>query len=279
MTINERWSSSFADASIDAMRAYDDIMVPRIFSPWAEVLLDHVTPAEGESLLDLACGPGTVARIAAQRLGPLGRVTGCDLSHAMLEIARSKPRLANSAPIEYLECPADSLPIGDAMYDVVTCQQGVQFFGDRPAALRELRRALRSGGRLGIAVWCDLAQCPPFAALGAALGEVLGTEAAINYRRGPWGLPDGEELRELVEQAGFAEVTLTEHRRAVEFDEGPLQLIETLRASSLARDLALLDEPTRQAFVEAVEKAALPLMQGGKIQSELTSHIVVASAT
>ena len=72
-------------------------MVPRLFQPWADLLLDQVGLQAGEVLLDVACGPGTVTRRAAARLGPSGRVTGCDVSPAMLALARSRPAAAHSA--------------------------------------------------------------------------------------------------------------------------------------------------------------------------------------
>ncbi|MFY9782304.1 MAG: methyltransferase domain-containing protein [Acidimicrobiales bacterium] len=87
------------------MSFYDEIMVPRLFEPWAQLLLDEVSPESGQAVLDVACGPGTVTRLAAQRGGPTGKVTGCDLSPAMLGLARSKSSFDASVPIDYLECP------------------------------------------------------------------------------------------------------------------------------------------------------------------------------
>src|SRR5947208_16889365 len=103
------WSANFASAGLDAMTAYDEILVPRLFDPWAEVLLDEVGVASGASVLDVACGPGTVARRAAARVGPSGHVTGCDLSPAMLAVAAAKPPVDGGAQITYVECPADGL--------------------------------------------------------------------------------------------------------------------------------------------------------------------------
>ncbi|HVW32086.1 MAG TPA: methyltransferase domain-containing protein, partial [Acidimicrobiia bacterium] len=85
------WSANFASASQDAMTIYDEILRPRLFDPWAEVLLDAVGVGPGAAVLDVACGPGTVARRAARRAGPGGTVTGCDLSPAMLAVAGAKP--------------------------------------------------------------------------------------------------------------------------------------------------------------------------------------------
>src|SRR5215468_4735515 len=88
---------------------YRDIHLPRVFTPWARVLLELLTPRPGDAVLDVATGPGTVARPAAQLAGPSGRVTGVDLSSAMLNIARSFPAESGSAPIEYVEGPATAI--------------------------------------------------------------------------------------------------------------------------------------------------------------------------
>jgi ubiquinone/menaquinone biosynthesis C-methylase UbiE len=189
MTTGTLWSAAFASAGIEAAEVYDTIMVPRLFRPWASVLLDELGLYAGEVLLDVACGPGTVTQLAAARIGSSGEVTGCDVSPAMLAVARSKPNAASSAPVAYIECPADALAVPAAAYDVATCQQGLQFVGDRQRALREMHRALRPGGRLGIAVWCSIDQCPPFAALAAALAKVMGKRPRPPTRTGHGALP------------------------------------------------------------------------------------------
>lgn len=81
------WSATFASAPREAMNVYAEVMVPRIFGPWGHELLSELGLAPGEAVLDVACGPGTVTRLAAALSGPTGRVTGCDLSPAMLGIA------------------------------------------------------------------------------------------------------------------------------------------------------------------------------------------------
>jgi len=66
-----------------------------------------------------------------------------------------------------------------------------------------MRRALRPDGRAAIAVWTEIDHSPPFAALEGAVREVAGDELADRYRSGPWGMPDADRLRELLEQADF----------------------------------------------------------------------------
>jgi len=258
------------------MRIYDEIMVPRMFDPWAELLLDQMKLQSGQAVLDVACGPGTVTRRAAHRVGPSGRVTGCDLSPAMLELARSKISDGASAPIEYLDCPADSLSVPEDAFDLVTCQQGLQFFPDRPAALAEMRRALRPGGQLGIALWCAIEDCPPFAALATALGRVLGAETADAYEAGPWGFSDSDSLARLVNDSGFTNVQVRRYELPLIFEGGPGQLLLTLRSASVATTLAQLPEADQLALAEAVAEAARPITFDGIVRSHATSNILTA---
>jgi SAM-dependent methyltransferase len=74
-------------------KAYDAFFVPRLFEPWAKLLLDEVDLRPGESVLDVATGPGTVARLAAMRLGARGRVVATDIAQPMLTLP--KPRLSH----------------------------------------------------------------------------------------------------------------------------------------------------------------------------------------
>jgi ubiquinone/menaquinone biosynthesis C-methylase UbiE len=69
---------------------YQRYLVPTIFRPWAEDLVDLAAPQPGDRVLDVACGPGVVARLAARAAAP-GRVTGLDINPGMLEVARSLP--------------------------------------------------------------------------------------------------------------------------------------------------------------------------------------------
>ena len=99
-------------------------------------------------MVDVACGTGVVARLAAARVGPAGAVTGVDVTPGMLAVARSIS--ADGPPIEWHEASAGKLPLPDASADVVLCSLGLQFFPDREAALREMRRILVPGGRLAV---------------------------------------------------------------------------------------------------------------------------------
>ena len=127
---------------------YQRFFVPSIGRPVAEDLLAvaHLKPEE--RVLDVACGTGVVTRLAAERVGPQGRVTGLDLNPGMLEVARSST--PENQPIEWIEANAESMLLEDGAFDVVLCQMGLQFVPNKLAALREMRRVLAPGGRVYI---------------------------------------------------------------------------------------------------------------------------------
>ena len=270
------WSAGFATAPRSAMNVYAEVMVPRMFEPWARELLGELAVEAGEAVLDVACGPGTVTRLAAARSGPTGRVTGCDLSPAMLAIAKGSEPVADGAPIDYVETPADRLPVADESFDVATCQQGLQFFPARLAALAEMRRALRPGGRIGIAVWKRIEECPPFAVLREAIKAAAGDELADRYAGGPWGLPRADDLRTLLERAGFREVRVADRVLPVTFEGGPEQLGATLAAAGVAGELEALSPPAKERLHTSVAELSRPLMADGALRSQLASHLAIA---
>ncbi|MGH3823003.1 MAG: class I SAM-dependent methyltransferase [Pseudonocardiaceae bacterium] len=271
------WSSGFATADADRMAVYDEVLVPNLFGPWAEVLLDAVKVAPGDHVLDVATGPGTVARPAARRSGRAGQVVASDISLAMLEVAQRKPVHEGAAPISWVESPAAPLagPLAsaDGSFDVVTCQQGLQFFPDRPAALAEMRRMLRPGGRLGLAVWGHQSGSPGFAALGAALREVLGEEVADRFEGGPWGMPQTTELAALLDSTGFADVRVWAQQLRVVFPGGPAQFVRSIAAAPMSADVAALPPERRAALFSTAEQLLAPMTTDGVLSFETVSNI------
>lgn len=270
------WSTAFESASVAAIAVYDDVFVPRLFTPWADVLLDELALRPGEAVLDVACGPGSVTRIAAERVGPNGRVVGCDFSASMLAVGRAKPVSATAAPIEYVEAPADALPVASESFDVAVCQQGLQFFPDRAAALSELHRTLRPGGRVGIAVWSAIEDSPVFAAMYEALREATSHELADRYRAGPWGLAETSQLRDLIAGAGFDEVRVDLRTVDVEFEGGASQFATTLAASGIADQIEALAPGQQTELIQAFDEHARRLSPDGTLRSPTSSNLAIA---
>ena len=186
--------------------AYQGFLVPSLFTPFAEQLVDEAARvAPGEAVVDVACGTGCVTRIAAARAGAEGAVTGVDIAPPMLEVARAQGAPDGAAPITYVEGSAEALPVAAGTADVVTCHHGLQFFPDRVGALREMRRVLRPGGRVAVGCWTDLPANPTFTVLVDVLVRHLGEEKG-GMMRAPFGLSDADEMRRLLDAAGFSDV-------------------------------------------------------------------------
>jgi len=185
---------------------YERLLVPTVTLPWARDLVERVGLQPGVRVLDVACGTGVVARLAASEVGDAGRVAALDVNGGMLAVGRSLPPPAGAA-IEWCEGNAEALPFGDGEFDVVLCQLGLQFFSDRSAGLREMRRVLGAGGRIGASVYTSIERNPAARALADAVDRRFG-DGASRAKRSEHSLADPEELRESFRAAGFVVVAL-----------------------------------------------------------------------
>lgn len=236
---------------------YERYRVPSDFEPLARLFLKHVEVKPGQRVLDVACGTGIVARLVAAQVGPSGHVTGLDFNAGMLAVARAHaPR--SGAPVEWREGDAEALPFADESFDVVLCQQGLQFFPDRPAALREMQRVLAAGGQLGVCAWNSVERNPYSAAVTSALARHVNQKAAEKSLVA-YALGDANGLRKLIAEAGFraVEVRADEFRRRMGPPEESIPL--TLASSGVVGSIvAPLPVEVRNALVADITAALQP---------------------
>jgi ubiquinone/menaquinone biosynthesis C-methylase UbiE len=264
----------FTNASVP--KAYDEFFVPRLFEPWAKLLLDELDLQSGEAVLDVATGPGTVARLAAASVGPQGRVVGTDIAPLMLDIAKAKPPIPNAASIEYVESPAAPLAAPSDAFDAVLCQQGLQFFPDRAGALREMRRVLKPNGRSAIAVWAEIDRNQIFAAFHAALRASAPTELA-SLIMAPFSWPSAAALKQAAEEAGFREVRLLTRTLPMVLEGGVEQAVRSFSATPVSPGVAALAQKRQEAFFAHARREMASLLRDGKVIGEMTSNIIIAS--
>jgi ubiquinone/menaquinone biosynthesis C-methylase UbiE len=194
-------SESF-QISLEAAELYESAFVPAFFAQWAPVLCDAAGIASGQTVLDVACGTGIVARTAADLVAPGGTVIGLDLNQAMLTVARRvRP------DIEFREGQADDLPFPDGTFDAVVCQMALMFLPDRSRALLEMARVAHVGGTVAVLVPGALDSQPAFAPFVAMAARRAGPEAE-SLLTSYFGCGSLEHLEALVESAGLS-VTVT----------------------------------------------------------------------
>jgi ubiquinone/menaquinone biosynthesis C-methylase UbiE len=188
-------------------QAYQEYFGPAIFEPLAARVLEAAPPGRARRVLDVACGTGILTRGLAAAIGAGGEVTGVDVNPGMLEVARARP--GAGAAVDYRHGDATALDEPDASYDAVYCQQGLQFFPDRAAGVREMRRVLRDRGYAVVVVWQALDEHPLYAALADAEEPhlaALGAEIGRAELEAPFSLGESGELEALLREAGFAAV-------------------------------------------------------------------------
>lgn len=215
--------------ALSPAEAYEEYYLPAIFGPLSSILLDHAAPQSGESLLDVACGTGVVTRRAATIVGHEVRIVGVDLNPGMLEVARTVAPTSNSG-IEWMQGDGTALDLPDHSFDLVLCQQGLQFFPDRAAGAREIRRVVRDTGRAALAVWQGLDRHPLFAALAEAeLPELarFGVPVTHGDLVAPFSYGDPDVLRVLLREAGFRYVDVTQASIVARFSD-PDRFVERL---------------------------------------------------
>jgi ubiquinone/menaquinone biosynthesis C-methylase UbiE len=176
--------------------------------PSAALIVEAMDIRPGDVFLDLACGTGLVARHAWDAVAPDGRVVGVDVNPAMLAAADS---ICSIPEIEWLEASADALPYEAESFTHAACQQGLQFFPDPAAAVREVHRVLRPGGSFMATVWATPGHNPYIETQLALLSQLDESVAGSAQRATPANAH--EMLGTLATSAGFAEseVSLLEH--------------------------------------------------------------------
>ncbi|HKI86724.1 MAG TPA: methyltransferase domain-containing protein [Thermoanaerobaculia bacterium] len=258
---------------------YQQYFVPGSFARWAPVLLERARAKRGERVLDVACGTGVVARQVAPMVGAEGRMVAVDPNPAMLEVARREPAPLGAA-IEWQQRDACELP--DGPFDLVLCQHGLQFCPDRRAAVEEMRRVLAPGGRVAISTWQGLEHQSVYQPLLEAAARRL--ETSVEALAGlPFSLDDPNELRALLEDAGFEQIEVAQVENTVSFPQpGRFVLLTVVSGAAVVPKLAEMDAPSRSALAEEVTRDIQsdlePYIDGDTVSFPMHANIAVALA-
>jgi ubiquinone/menaquinone biosynthesis C-methylase UbiE len=272
MTDHEPWQ---LDGS--APELYERYLVPAITLIWASDLIDRTKPKVGDFVLDVACGTGAVARLAAKRAAN-GCVIGLDLNGGMLAVARSVPKAGGS--IYWLQGSALQLPFKEGCFDLVLCQLGLQFFPDRPLSLREMKRVLALSGRVALSVFSAIERTPAANALATALDQHLGRHAS-QIKRTEHIFAAAEEVSELMTKEGFEQIEISTVTKYITFpsvlDYVRLQLAATPMAGFLKDRNAVERETLIEAIASDVQSLLNPeMLREGRLSFPQEAHVAMA---
>jgi ubiquinone/menaquinone biosynthesis C-methylase UbiE len=230
--------------STKAAEGYENQKVPSFFAPLARATLDAVSLPDNASVIDIACGTGVIAKTVADRLKGRGRIVGTDLNPAMIEVARRTMPETDHA-VEWFSCDIAALPFEDGEFDIAFCQQGLQFFPDKPKALSEIARVVKPSGRLYLSCW--RAESPLFQAVSASLKARINEDTARQALT-PYVFRDGHLIASLIEAAGF----VVNERVDIVVDRHLTPLRTAIREEMLAQPYEKALNDAGEATIEAI---------------------------
>ena len=236
---------------------YYESEVSLFMAPFVESLVKSAVK-KGDAVLDVASGTGFAARAASMAVGPGGRVVGSDINPGMVAMAQEVPH-NGGGEIVWQQASALKLPFEDAGFDAVISQQGIQFFPDIPAGLREMARVVRKGGRLAATVWAPRDQSPYLDAIFGMLSEHCNGDAGANAA---W-------------QAGGGENQVEDWFSAAGLEHIDIELVETVVSMPSISDyvpdhLKALPPPSLGTFFGLSHAAREELLQS--LDSQLSAY-------
>lgn len=262
-------SAPALDAEVAAAKAYEALFVPALFGQWASRVADAASLLAGESVLDVACGTGVLAREALRRTGPAGYVAGLDPSAGMLAVANEF-----SPSVDWRRGTAEAMPFSDATFDAVLSQFGLMFM-DRDRAVREMLRVLKPNGRLVVAVWDAAQNIPAYAAEIALLERLAGTQAA-DALRAPFVLGDRDLLARVFTDADAGSVTTSTSRGVARFPSIRVMVEADLRGWLPVMGVSLTEEEIGRILEEAEDVLGSYVADDGRVTFDATAHLLMA---
>jgi ubiquinone/menaquinone biosynthesis C-methylase UbiE len=259
---------------------YEQFYGPGMFQTLTAVLVEFAAPKRGERVLDVACGTGLVARHVAPLVGADGKVVAVDINPAMLAVARKQPIL-DGAVIEWREGDAVTIDLSADEFDLVLCQQGLQFFSDPAAALRRFHASVVPGGRIALAVWQGIEQQSLFAEFAEIEARHL-TPLGVTYDDlvAPFSLGDADHLRVLLEDAGFTQIEVVARAITARFSS-PETFARKMETAYAAVIPAFIEDPAAfDTFVDTVERETREVVQrysrGDTLSFTMPTNLAIA---
>ncbi|CAN5831592.1 methyltransferase domain-containing protein [soil metagenome] len=260
----------------DPAETYESFMVPTMFEPMANHLLEFAAPRDGERVLDLACGTGVVARKLAARSGPGHHIVGLDFDSRMLAVARAAA-LRDGLTIDWHEGDAAALPFPNRSFNVVLCQMAMQFLPDRHKAMIEANRVLVPGGRIALNAWYGLDRNPFQHALNEATSRHLGVGMLVE----PFCLDDPDEVAGILRTAGFIDVVVAPVQIVIKHPDPDLYLTrQILGSSAVLAPTKALDASKLSELAEAIREDMGSALQAhtfnGHLEIPLSGYMISA---
>ena len=257
--------------STRAAEIYETQKIPFVFGPLAEATIKAIELPEDGHILDVACGTGIVPRTLAKHLTGKGQIVGTDLNPAMVTVAqRLMPECKHQ--VKWYSCDVVDLPFEDEEFDLVFCQQGLQFFPDKAGAVAEIYRVIKPGGIFAPACWCKIS--PLFQAVSDSLKKRVSDKSAFQALV-PFSFREREVISSLLTAAGFKMIKTTSLQLQRPLQPPREAIRREILASPYEQELMDKGEETIEGVINDVELALAPYRQGENLLVPQESNLFI----
>lgn len=265
------WDGEEGDDWARDWRRYD-----RSIQRYQNRLLAAAEIGANDHVVDIGCGNGESTRAAA-RVAVDGSALGIDLSTRMIERARELAASEGLANVEFERADAQVHAFESNVHDVAISRFGAMFFADRVAALRNICRSMRPGGRLVMLAWQELARNEWLAEIRSALAAGRELPAPPPGVPGPFGLADPEGVEVDLHTAGFAQVAVEAVEEQVWAGSDAHDALLFLRNTGVARGLLQdLDDAARASVTETLRETMAAHQTGNGVELGSAAWLITA---
>lgn len=273
--LEERESIFKWQMSTDGPETYEEYIVSTWMADWAHDLIEagHIRP--NQRVLDVACGTGIMARKAAGLTGPEGRFACVDLNEGMLRVACRCAEQTGVTGIEWHHCDVTQMPFSNGEFDIVLCQQGLQFFPDKLAALLEIKRVLVPHGTLALSAWGQPEKSPHVMVICDIFSEYFGPDSTQMFRVA-CSLSSPDVLYNLLQEAGFSNICIKTDVKVAHHPSFARFLPAYFSIFPVASLISELTEEERNRMFHCIEKKLAPWIEKGALAVPTENNILTA---
>jgi SAM-dependent methyltransferase len=249
-------------------------LLDRVLAPVGDLVVEAGFPGADACVLDVGCGAGATTLAMAARLGPQGGCIGVDISEPLVAAARA----GGNEQASFIAADAQTHGFEPEAFDAVISRFGVMFFEDPVAAFRNIRSAVRPGGRLAFAAWRSPADNPFMTLATRAAAHLLpDLPRPEPDAPGQFGFARAERIREVLSASGWTDIEVRPLDVETQMSEPDLhRYVTTMGPVGLA--LQALPDTQAAAVRDAVISAYQPLLQDGVARFEMAIWLVTARA-
>jgi len=249
-----------------------------MFTPLTAAMIEHAKIVEGQTVLDVAGGSGEPGLTIAEKVGPGGSVTCTDAVAEMVEAARHEATRRGLTNVQFHQCSADSLPFPDNAFDATVCRLGIMFVPDPLAAVREMLRVTKPGGKLALAVW-HKSEINPFCYIVTNVMAQHVTSPPDPDAPNAFRFAETGKLADVLSQAGASDVQEREVRFNIEAPISPSQFwtMRSQTSDTLREKLAKLSTAEQAQIANEVQQGVKEFFPHN--QMNFPAQMILVTAT